>query len=104
MSVYSLHSISLYALYKLTSVTELFSFYTNKFWEGFVFTYNDYDKKVKSKFFCEREPEKLPWEKLEVDIVLECTGVFRDREGASKHLKAGAKKVIISAPAKDDDI
>jgi|AntAceMinimDraft_18_1070375.scaffolds.fasta_scaffold26746_3 glyceraldehyde 3-phosphate dehydrogenase len=67
-------------------------------------SYGIYNKEIKSKFFCEREPEKLPWKELEVDVVLECTGAFRDREGASKHLKAGAKKVIISAPAKDDDI
>ena len=49
----------------------------------------------------EREPEKLPWKKLGVDIVIESTGVFRDREGASKHLTAGAKKVIVTAPMKD---
>ena len=52
----------------------------------------------------EKDPQKLPHKELGVDVVLECTGVFRHREGASKHLKAGAKKVIISAPAKDDDI
>lgn len=56
------------------------------------------------KVFCEKDPEKLPWKDLDVDIVIESTGVFRDRENASKHLKAGAKKVIISAPAKDPDI
>ena len=54
--------------------------------------------------FREKDPEKLPWKKLDVDFVLESTGVFRSREGASKHLKAGAKKVIISAPAKNPDI
>ncbi|MDD5098155.1 MAG: type I glyceraldehyde-3-phosphate dehydrogenase [Candidatus Pacebacteria bacterium] len=58
----------------------------------------------KIKVFCEKDPEKLPWKDLKVDVVLECTGVFRDREGNQKHIKAGAKKVIISAPAKDDDI
>ncbi|MCX6759822.1 MAG: type I glyceraldehyde-3-phosphate dehydrogenase [Candidatus Nealsonbacteria bacterium] len=52
----------------------------------------------------EEDPEKLPWKKLEVDIVLECTGYFSDRKGAEKHIKAGAKKVIMSAPAKDKDI
>ena len=52
---------------------------------------------------CDRDPENLPWGDLGVDIVLECTGVFRDREGAGKHIKAGAKKVIISAPGKDVD-
>jgi len=54
--------------------------------------------------YAEKDPENLPWEELGVDIVLECTGFFRDLESASKHLKAGAKKVIISAPAKSDDI
>jgi glyceraldehyde 3-phosphate dehydrogenase len=52
----------------------------------------------------EKEPEKLPWGKLGVDVVLECTGRFTDSEKASAHLKAGAKKVIISAPAKDEGI
>ncbi|MEC8382155.1 MAG: type I glyceraldehyde-3-phosphate dehydrogenase [Myxococcota bacterium] len=50
-----------------------------------------------------RDPSDLPWAKLNVDVVLECTGVFRKREGATKHLKAGAKKVIISAPAVNPD-
>ena len=58
----------------------------------------------KVKFFAEPDPEKLPWKKLDIDIVLECTGYFRDLEGVKKHLKAGAKKVIISAPAKSDKI
>ncbi len=48
----------------------------------------------------ERNPENLPWKRLDVDVVLECTGVFRDEAGMSKHLQAGAKKVILSAPAK----
>jgi len=49
-------------------------------------------------------PEKLPWKELKIDVVVESTGVFRDREGASKHLKAGAKKVLISAVGKDSDV
>jgi glyceraldehyde 3-phosphate dehydrogenase len=56
------------------------------------------------KTFSEKDPTLLLWKDLGVDVVLECTGVFTDREGASKHIKAGARKVIISAPAKSDDI
>jgi glyceraldehyde 3-phosphate dehydrogenase len=51
-----------------------------------------------------REPEKLPWKDLGVELVLESTGRFTDRETAAKHLEAGAKKVVISAPAKGEDI
>ena len=54
------------------------------------------------KYFSEPNPEKLPWDELEVDVVLECTGVFETREKAEKHIQAGAKKVILSAPPKDD--
>ncbi|RMG90413.1 MAG: type I glyceraldehyde-3-phosphate dehydrogenase [Chloroflexi bacterium] len=57
----------------------------------------------KLKSFAERDPANLPWGDLGVDIVLECTGIFRDRESASKHLTAGAQKVIISAPGKSVD-
>ncbi|OGZ70628.1 MAG: type I glyceraldehyde-3-phosphate dehydrogenase [Candidatus Staskawiczbacteria bacterium RIFCSPHIGHO2_12_FULL_38_11] len=49
----------------------------------------------------EKEISKLPWKKMGVDIVLECTGLFTDKENAGKHIKAGAKKVIVSAPCKD---
>jgi glyceraldehyde 3-phosphate dehydrogenase len=51
-----------------------------------------------------KDPERLRWKDFGVDIVAECTGLFRDRENASKHLAAGARKVIISAPAQDPDI
>lgn len=50
----------------------------------------------------EREPEKLPWKELDIDVVVESTGFFASEEGGQKHLKAGAKRVIISAPAKGD--
>ncbi|WP_425448553.1 type I glyceraldehyde-3-phosphate dehydrogenase [Dethiothermospora halolimnae] len=60
------------------------------------------DKKI--KVLGEREPEKLPWKDMGVELVVESTGIFRDREGASKHLTAGAKKVLISAPAKGEDV
>ncbi len=59
---------------------------------------------VNIKTFEERDPEKLPWKELGIDIVIESTGFFRKREDASKHLNAGAKKVIISAPATRPDI
>ncbi len=55
------------------------------------------------KTFSIREPETLPWKDLGVDVVLESTGKFTDRAGAEKHLKAGARKVVISAPAKGPD-
>lgn len=76
--------------------------------------YGVYEKKVearadnlmvdgkKYKMLAEKEPAKLPWDQLKVDIILECTGKFLDAFGAGQHLKAGAKKVIISAPANDE--
>jgi len=56
------------------------------------------------QFFREREPANCPWGKLNIDIVLECSGVFTEAEKAKGHINAGARKVIISAPAKDEDI
>lgn len=58
----------------------------------------------KVKVFQERNPENLPWKDLDIDIVVECTGIFRTAETAGKHITAGAKKVIISAPAKGEDV
>jgi len=78
-------------------------------------TYGNYGKEIVAKeksivvggnevpILAEKDPEKLPWKDLSVDIVLECTGFFTDAEGARKHIKAGAKKVIISAPAKEKE-
>lgn len=56
------------------------------------------------KVFAERDPAKLPWKELGVDIALECTGLFTKREDAAKHIEAGAKKVLISAPATNADL
>lgn len=58
------------------------------------------DKRV--QVFSEKDPENLPWKDLNVDVVLECTGIFRSTEEVSKHIQAGAKKVILSAPGKGD--
>ena len=70
----------------------------------------DFDEKnliVKGKkipVYAEKDPTQLPWAKLKVDVVLECTGRFTNKEGAEMHIKAGARKVIISAPAKSGDV
>jgi glyceraldehyde 3-phosphate dehydrogenase len=56
------------------------------------------------RLFAERDPADLPWGELGADVVIESTGLFTDRENASKHLQAGAKKVVISAPATDPDV
>ena len=76
-------------------------------------TYGNYGKEITAKeksivvagqevpVLAEKDPEKLPWKDLRVDIVLECTGFFTDDAGARKHITAGAKKVIVSAPCKD---
>jgi glyceraldehyde 3-phosphate dehydrogenase len=56
------------------------------------------------KVFAQKDPAQLPWKDLGVDVVFESTGIFTNREGASKHIEAGAKKVIITAPAKGPDI
>lgn len=56
----------------------------------------------KIKIYAEKDPSLLPWKEIDVDVVFECTGLFADKEKALAHIKAGAKKVIISAPAKGD--
>jgi glyceraldehyde 3-phosphate dehydrogenase len=56
------------------------------------------------RVFSERDPTRLPWDKLKVDVVVECTGSFTSKEGARKHLDAGAGKVLISAPASGADL
>ncbi|HEY4135933.1 MAG TPA: type I glyceraldehyde-3-phosphate dehydrogenase [Alphaproteobacteria bacterium] len=56
------------------------------------------------KVFAERDPAKLPWKDMNIDVLAECTGIFTDRAAAAKHLDAGAKRVLISAPATNEDI
>ncbi|AMA73954.1 MULTISPECIES: glyceraldehyde-3-phosphate dehydrogenase [Aneurinibacillus] len=57
-----------------------------------------------TKIVSDRDPVNLPWKELDVEVVIEATGKFRDKEGAGKHITAGAKKVVITAPGKDDDV
>ena len=57
----------------------------------------------KIKVFAEKDPRNLPWKDLDIDVVMECTGIFADKEKASVHLEAGAKQVLVSAPAKGAD-
>ncbi len=78
--------------------------------------YGRYEKKVEFSgyrfllegktinIYSEKDPARIPWADHKVDLVFDCTGVFNDRENLQKHLDAGAKKVILSAPAKDDTI
>ena len=78
--------------------------------------YGRYEKKVESRentlvvegkpyrVFSEKDPSRLPWSELGVDVVFECTGVFRNKEGLEKHIQAGAKKVILSAPIKGGEV
>ncbi|HCL25979.1 MAG TPA: type I glyceraldehyde-3-phosphate dehydrogenase, partial [Dehalococcoidia bacterium] len=56
------------------------------------------------KVFSERDPAQIPWSEMGVDLVVESTGIFTDADKAAGHLKGGASKVIISAPAKDEDL
>lgn len=87
------------------SIAYLIKYDTNhrSFHEDIISFENDYlviNKQKKIKIYAEKDPLNLPWKDLGVDVVLECTGVFTDEEGAKKHITAGAKKVLISAPGK----
>jgi glyceraldehyde 3-phosphate dehydrogenase len=78
--------------------------------------YGRYDKPVHSEgknlvigdhsiqLFNQKDPEQLPWKDLDIDVVFECTGIFTKREDLEKHIRAGAKNVILSAPAKSEDV
>lgn len=85
-------------LFKYDSVHGGFSGEVNATKDGFIINGNSIQ-------LCnEKDPANLPWSELGVDVVIESTGLFRDKVSAEKHLQAGAKKVIISAPAKDESI
>ena len=66
--------------------------------------YGAYNKKIRAVFFQEKNPEKLPWKSQGIVLVLEASGFFRDKKSAEKHLKAGAKKVIITASSKSASV
>ncbi len=101
---------------EVVAVNDLFDIKTNAHLFKHDSTFGDYKGEVgydddaiivdgkEIKVFAIRNPAELPWAELGVDIVVESTGFFRDRAGASKHIEAGAKKVIITAPAKGEDI
>jgi glyceraldehyde 3-phosphate dehydrogenase len=101
---------------ELTAVNDIVPANNLVYLLNFDTVYGRYEKKVESgqdslvidgktyPLFSEKDPAKLPWEKLEVDIVLECTGVFTKLEDLKKHIQAGAKFVLLSAPAKGEDV
>jgi len=68
------------------------------------FVYGTYNKKLKALFFKEKDPSRLPWKDQGIDVVIESSGFFRDKKGASKHLLAGAKRVVITASGKSEEI
>jgi len=101
---------------ELTAVNDIVPANNLAYLLNFDTVYGRYEKKVESgpdslvidgktyPLFSEKDPTKLPWEKLGVDIVLECTGVFTKLEDLKKHVQAGAKFVLLSAPAKGDGV
>lgn len=101
---------------KIVAVNDLTDIKTLAYLLKYDSVYGNYDKKVevgqdflkigwnKIKVFSQPWPDKLPWKELKVDTVVESTGLFRDRKEAERHLRAGCKKVLISAPAKDPDV
>ena len=99
---------------EITAINDLTDAHTLAHLLEFDSTYGIFDAEIKStdnsiivngkeiKIYAERNPENLPWKDLEIDTVIESTGAFRTREGMQKHLTAGAKKVVLSAPAKSE--
>jgi len=101
----SIEVVAINDLASLTDIAHLFEFdSTYGRWKGSVdCTENTLRINGSSiHVYSKKDPENLPWKDLEIDTVLECTGVFRTREGMQKHITAGAKKVLLSAPAKGD--
>jgi len=93
---------------EVAAVNDLADLETLKYLLKYDSVYGKFDKADELgrsiQVFCEKDPEKLPWSKLGIDIVIESTGFFADKSGAMKHIHAGAKKVIVSANSKSADI
>lgn len=100
--------------YKIVAINDLTDTKTLAHLMKYDSAYGVYDKKIsydekniiingkKISVFSEKDPLLLPWKKLNVDVVLECTGRFTSQDGLNLHIEAGAKKVILSAPAKGE--
>ena len=100
----------------ITAVNDLVDTATLVYFLKYDSVYGNYKEKIeygkdfikirnkKIKVFAEKDPEKLPWKELGVDVVVESTGVFTDKENCLKHIKAGAKKVLLTAPGENCDI
>lgn len=101
---------------ELIAVNDLADAKTSLFLMAHDSVYGKFDKKItytedgqitidgnRVHFFAEKEPSKLPWEALGIDVVIESTGVFLTKDSCQDHIRAGARKVVISAPAKDDE-
>ncbi len=93
---------------EVVAVNDLAGLETLKYLLKYDSVYGKFDKADELgrsiQVLCEKDPEKLPWSKLGIDVVIESTGFFANKEGATKHLAAGAKKVIISANSKSADL
>ncbi len=102
--------------FEIVAVNDLIDSKTLAYLLRFDTVYGRYDKELKAgedyfevdgrriKLLSEKDPEKLPWDKLGVDMVFECTGVFNHKPDLEKHLHAGARQVILSAPAKGEEV
>ncbi len=99
------HILNSHPSLKVVAINDLSDVKTLKHLFKYDSVYGIYNKSIGQdvKFLAEKDPANLPWGKMGVDVVLECTGIFNDYEKAKKHIKAGAKKVIISAPSKSPD-
>jgi len=97
----SFPNLQITAVNDLTNEAELKKQFQNDIIYG---PYPNVNKLDSAKFFAEKDPANLPWKDLSIGIVLECSGFFTEIEGAKRHLAAGAKKVIISAPSDSEEI